>query len=270
MACGEGKTGCRRPGLGHDTCALCRGRHDETAHALVLGAGRGQLFPRLADKAERPLDGVSPVVGQAERHVRGQPRHAEAALGIEREVEPVLHSPPLLVGVSRLRGPQGGSVGVLVGSGHDELAARHAAFGLPEHGDYARIDRRGVPIEHCPCVGAYLVIPALHRLLVEFERAVGLPVVGNAQFLAAHHVAGGVEQFDVEHPAEVRGPERGGVNDIGVEPDGLALDVGVIVEMQVDLFARPALFVARHLAEQVHQAVGRRGLGLRRAHRRPP
>ena len=100
-------------------------------------ARRGQFCPRLADKAERPLDGVAIGIGQAERHVRGQPRHAEAALGIERQPEAALALHVGAVGVGRLLRPQGGGVSVPVSFGHDKLAVGRAALRPAEHGDYA-------------------------------------------------------------------------------------------------------------------------------------
>ena len=220
------------------------GRRGKELAAGVVGAASG-------------LDGVTPLVGQAESHERGLSLDALSALGIKGGQYAVRGLRREEEGIVVLLGPLGGRLARGVGIADDELAVSRVLGRFAEHGHHARKGRRCVPVEHGAGVGAYLVETAAHRLCVEFDVAAGAPFVVDAHLAPLHHVARRVEQFDVEHAAQLRRPERRGAHYIGAEPDGLAFEVAVIVEMHEHLFARPALVVTGHLLKLPHQAVGR-------------
>ena len=121
-------------------------------------------------------------------------------------------------------------------------------LGRPIDGDDAREDARLVEVQLRTGVGTYLVVAAgighdaaqghscFHARIDQREGAVTASV-HNPKLLLFQHHARRRQQLDVEHLAGCLSA-RNGTHHVRGKPDGLALEVGGVVEMQIDLLLR--------------------------------
>ena len=136
------------------------------------------------------------------------------------------------------------------------LAPRHGSL---KHGYNAREAGIGAPVDHLARVGPHFIIAGAHGR-VEHKRALGAPCGVNGQGLLFHHLARSIEQFDIEHAREGLGPQRGRLHHVGAIPEGFALVVTIVVQMQIHLLARCTLYKACRLPQtgKQHRSLVRR------------
>ena len=201
--------------------------------------------------------GQSAAVGELEGHAARHARRPAAAFGEEVEPPPGIFSHDPRARLSER------SALVGFGLGQEELRGVRFRSPLPgaqrvgigvEHGDYAGEAGFFAPIHHFARVGPHLVVARANGEL-QGEAARGRAQAVEAQGMEGHLLAVGPEQLHVEHAAERRGSQRGGAHDVGFVPKRVALEVGGVVEVEVDFFARKGVVKARGGLELVEECL---------------
>ena len=230
----------RRSVFQTDACIALNevGGQQEVTHAFVLGHGVGTERAVGTKHFDRVLHSQAPAVGELEGNALGHALHAPAPFGVEIEqaVGALLHD----IGA---RGAQGNP---LVGRGLRNEQLRDVRLGhilrpfqglaRTEHGNHTREASFRTPIDHFAGEGAQLMIAGVDRR-PEREGSASRAQAVELQCLLFHLLAVGIEQFHVEHAAQGSGLERGGAHHVGFVPNGVAREVGGLIQVEVHFLA---------------------------------
>ena len=231
---GEGEGVCLAAKVGFHLGARLGGGVEEAAHAEVLGR-EGEAYA-VGGGEGVDLYAAAFLVGGLEGDAVLDASDEVAAFGEEVDVE------VLALGCC------GALIAHAIVGIHLRIAVVAFFLGGFVYGQYAGEAAVRVEVEHGAGVGSHFVVAAgvaqYAALGVGFvdggvhqgEGAVAAAVCHLQLLLAEHHACGG-EQFDVEYLA-VGYAAVGGVEHGGAEPDGLALEVGGVVEVEVYLLLR--------------------------------
>ena len=114
---------------------------------------------------------------------------------------------------------------------------------------------RHTEIEHPTGVGAELIIAGIERIL-QSKVSVAVAVGRDDDVLTLHDKTIWREQFDIKDMAHVGVAEIVGPHHVGLVPDGIALVIAIVVEVEVDFLLNGSVFKQR--ADAVEAGLGER------------
>ena len=217
------------------------GQH-ERAHAFVQRRGNEHYGAVVAAKAH-PLVGGHAAGRHTVSHAAGLAFHQMATLGIKRQ----FGQSAFLVGHGRQR-PRHNHAVVGIALRKQQVGEVERIFGRIKDGYHPAEHVALVPVGHGPRVGPHLIETRRYGT-VEGEVAVGAPVFDGERLVLPYGAVGG-EQVHIEHPAQRRGQQRRRPEHVGLEPDFVAGEIAVVVEMEVHFFLSEIVFKRRNVFQK--------------------